>query len=114
VLLWRGPLLGGQVHARFVLSLLEGSLSVRARIGHILEPGPTYGNLKIHKLVRERAHFIVEAELVFAALVRGEDKVALPLFLAVHHHLAPWPGDLVVNIEGAARLYLIEKSQYRL
>jgi hypothetical protein len=39
----------------------------------------TDSNLKVNKLLGERAHLVVEAELVFADLVCREDKVSLSL-----------------------------------
>jgi hypothetical protein len=67
----------------------------------------TNRNLKVHKLLGEGAHLIIEAELVFANLVRCEDEIALPLLLPVHDDFVVGAGNLVVHIKGAARLYLV-------
>lgn len=67
----------------------------------------TNRNLEVHHLVREGAHLIVEAELVFSDLVRSEDEIALPFLLSVQDALASGPSDFVIDIEGAARLHLI-------
>jgi hypothetical protein len=44
-------------------------------------------NVKVDKLVGERAHVILEAKGVFADCVGGEDKVTLALALAVNENL---------------------------
>lgn len=43
-----------------------------------------YGNLKVYDFVRESRDGVVEAESVLSKLRGGEDKVSLPLFLAIH------------------------------
>jgi hypothetical protein len=61
-----------------------------------------YRNFKVNKLVGKRAHLVVEAEFVFATVVRREDEVALPLLLPIHNDLAARARHLIVNVEGAA------------
>jgi hypothetical protein len=68
--------------------------------------GRTYGDLEIHKLLGPGAHLVVEAEAVFAHVSRREHKVALLLLLALHDDAFLWPDNLVVDVEGAARLDL--------
>ena len=62
----------------------------------------TNGNLKVDKLLRVSAHFVVEAKFVVADLVSREDEVALTLLFPVQNDLIPWTGDIVVYIEGTA------------
>lgn len=66
----------------------------------------TYGNLKVHHLLGECRHLVVEAELVFADALGCEDEVALALLVAVQDDLAAGRGHGEVNIEGAAGLDL--------
>jgi hypothetical protein len=47
----------------------------------------TYSNLEVHHLLCKSAHLVVEAEPVFADIVRREDKVALSLLCAVEDDL---------------------------
>jgi hypothetical protein len=68
--------------------------------------GGTYGNLKIHQLVRKGRHLVVEAESEFANVIRREDEIALSLFLALHDDTLARTDNRVVNIEGTARLDL--------
>lgn len=42
-----------------------------------------YGDFEVYHFLGEGAHFVVEAEFVFACVVGGEDKVTLALFGAV-------------------------------
>ncbi len=63
-------------------------------------------NLKVDKLLGVGAHLVVEAELVLAGVPRREDKVALPLLLAVHDVPPIGARDAVVDVEGAAGLHL--------
>ena len=65
-----------------------------------------YGNLKVNHLLRVCAHVVVEAELVLADLVGGEDKVALALLLALHDGLGAGASHIIVDIERAAGLNL--------
>ena len=46
----------------------------------------THCNLKVHSLVGESRHRVVEAESVLSDLRGCENKVALSLFLALHYH----------------------------
>jgi hypothetical protein len=66
----------------------------------------TYGDFKIHHLLRKRAHFIVEAKAILAGVIRREDKVALALFCAVEDDFVRGADDAVVDVEGAAGLDL--------
>ena len=59
-------------------------------------------NLEVDEFLGERAHLVVEAELVLARHSRGEDKVSLPLLLSLQNYLAEWPSHLIVDIERTA------------
>jgi len=69
-----------------------------------------YSNLKIHRLLRDRAHLIVKAETVFPDLVGGENKVALSLLFAFEDDAVARADDAVVDVEGASYLYLRSKK----
>lgn len=62
----------------------------------------THRNLEVDELVGDGAHLVVEAKLVVADLVAGEDKVALTLLLALGDDLPRRGVDLEVNIERAS------------
>jgi hypothetical protein len=71
--------------------------------------GTSYGNLKVHKLLGERAHLVVEAEAVLAHLVGREDEIALALLHPVEDDLlrpaiGPGAHHGVINVERAAGL----------
>lgn len=66
----------------------------------------TYRNLKIYHLLRKSRHLIVKAEPVLANGLSGEDEIALPLLLPVDNYLLTRADDRVIDVEGAARLYL--------
>jgi len=66
----------------------------------------TYSYLEIHSLIRYRTHPVVETKSILADIVRGEDEIALTLFLAVDDGLVARPDHAVVDVEGAAGLYL--------
>jgi hypothetical protein len=66
----------------------------------------SYGNLKVHHLLGECRHLVVEAELVLANALRCEDEVALALLGTVQDDLAAGRGHGEVDIEGAAGLDL--------
>lgn len=68
--------------------------------------GHTYSDLEIHKLLRERAHLVIEAESILSRLQRREHEVALALLLAVQDDLVVRARHLVVDIEGASCLDL--------
>ena len=69
--------------------------------------GATYRDLKVDDLLRERRDLVVEAEAVFAQLLRREHKVALALLFALQDDaVLGAPGDLIVDVEGAAGLDL--------
>lgn len=68
--------------------------------------GSTYRNLKIHHLLREGAHLIVEAELVLPDLVRREHEVTLSLFCPIQYNLLAGAYHRVVDVERAAGLDL--------
>lgn len=65
-----------------------------------------YRDLEIHHLLRKGAHLVVEAEAVLALVVGREDEVTLSLFGAVQDYPVAGAGNCVVDVEGAARLYL--------
>lgn len=69
----------------------------------------TYRNLKIHKLLRKRRHFIAEAEAILANALRGKHEIALALLCSIQNDLFEGTGDQVVNVERAARLDLHDK-----
>jgi hypothetical protein len=83
-LFWGGSLLRGQLGAGLVLD----------------------GNLKVDILLGKGAHLVVKAERVVTNHVGREDKVALPLLLAVHDDLAIGTLNNVVDIERTSRLDL--------
>jgi hypothetical protein len=59
----------------------------------------TYSNLKVHHLLGEGAHLIVEAEPVFSRIVRGEHEIALSLLRSIHDDLVRRSDNRVVDIE---------------
>jgi hypothetical protein len=74
------------------------------------QQGKTYGNLKIHHLLRKCAHLVVETEFVLSNIVCGEDEVALTFLCTIENDLVSRTGDFVVDIERTARLYLFAYS----
>jgi len=70
----------------------------------------TYSDLEIHRLIRYRTHPVIETERILAHIVRGEDEVALPFFLTVDDGLVSRAYYAVVDVEGAAGLYLIMRG----
>lgn len=66
----------------------------------------THSDLKVHKLVRKRAHLVVQAELVITRLQRCEHKVALALLFPVQNDLPVGTRHLIIDIEGASSLNL--------
>ena len=64
-------------------------------------------DLEVDVLVREGGHGVGEAEGVGAHRLRGEDVVALPLFLAREDLSVVRVEDGVVDVEGAAGLDLV-------
>jgi len=77
-------------------------------------PTTTYGDLEVHHLVRERRHFIVEAESVLARVLRSEDEITLSFFLSFHYFLVIWSIYRVIDIERAAGLDLKMSEQAEL
>lgn len=67
---------------------------------------PPYRNLKIHIFIRDRAHLIIEAELVLANLIGRKHKVPLSFGLSIEDDLVVWTGDYVADVKGAAGLDL--------
>ena len=65
-----------------------------------------YSNLEVHKLLRECAHLVIEAESVFSRLARSEDEVTLTLLFTIHDDLVPRSRDLVIDIERSSCLDL--------
>ena len=70
------------------------------------EGGRTDGDFEIHHLLRERAHLVVETEPVFPRICGGEHEIALSLLLVFHDYLFVRAHHAVVDVEGAAGLYL--------
>lgn len=68
-----------------------------------------YSYLKIHHLLRKRAHLIIEAEPIFTSLLCRKHRIDLSLVRVFHDDFSIRPVDIVVNIKGAARLHLREK-----
>jgi hypothetical protein len=66
----------------------------------------TYSNLKVHHLLGERAHFIVEAEPVLSRIVRRKHEIALSLLCSIEYNLVRGSDHRVVHIERAAGLHL--------
>lgn len=66
----------------------------------------TYGNLKVHHLLRKGAHLVVEAEAVFANIVCGEYKVTLALLCAIENESVSGADDGIIDIERTTGLYL--------
>lgn len=69
-----------------------------------------YRNFKVHHLICKGRHLIVEAEAVLAGVLRRKDEVSLAFFLPFHDFLVIRTIYRIVDVEGAARLYL--KSQH--
>lgn len=67
---------------------------------------PAYGNFKVDKLLRKRAHLVVEAEAVDPRIIRRKHKVALALLLPRHNHSPIGPHGFIVHVERAAGLDL--------
>lgn len=68
-----------------------------------------YGYLEVDCFVGESGDGVVEAEAVFAHFCRGEDEVALSLFLAVHDYAVfawffAWAVDYVVDCDFVSML----------
>lgn len=76
--------------------------------------GPSYRDLKVHHLVGERAHLVAETKLVLAHLLCGKDIVSLSLFDTRQDLLVSRSVDFVVDIEGAARLDLMQAVSIKL
>lgn len=68
--------------------------------------GTTYSDFEIHHLLRERRHFIVEAEPVLSNIIRREHEVALAFLCPIKYNLLRGSIHNVVDIEGAAGLDL--------
>ena len=66
----------------------------------------TYCDLKVDELLCPGTHLIVEAEAIFAHIIRREHKVTLFFLLALHDGAFLRSNDFIVHIEGATRLYL--------
>jgi hypothetical protein len=70
----------------------------------------TYRNLKIHKLVRERAHLVVKAKPILPRLRSREDKIPLSLFLPIHNDIVPRSENIEIDIKGATCLNLFPQN----
>ena len=68
--------------------------------------GEPYSDFKINHLLGKSTHIIIEAEAVFACLLRCKHKISLAFFLGVHNDLVTGAHDAVVDVEGTARLDL--------
>ena len=66
----------------------------------------TDGDFEIHHLLRERAHLVVETETVFPRICGREHEITLSLLLVFHDYLLVRAHHAVVDVEGAAGLYL--------
>ena len=66
----------------------------------------TYRNLKVHHLLRKRAHLIIKAKSILAHIIRREDKVALSLFRVSQDNPVIGSHDFIVDLKLAARLNL--------
>lgn len=88
-------------------------VSIRSHASCRRDLEDAHRNLEVDEFLRKCTHFIVEAELVFANLVCGEDKVSLPLLLAVHDILAVRSSNLIIDIEGTAGLHLATHSKHK-
>lgn len=69
-------------------------------------PPESYRNLKIHCLLRKRAHIIIETKPIFALLFSREDKIPLALFGRFHDDLAIRGDHAVIEVKGPAGLDL--------
>jgi hypothetical protein len=67
-----------------------------------------YSDFEVDKLLRECAHLVIEAKSVFSSFTRGEDEVSLSLLFPIHDDLVRWSHNLVIDIEGASCLNLLE------
>ena len=65
-----------------------------------------YRDLKVHYLICERAHFVIEAESIFSRLFCRENRVHLPLKSVAHDLLLIGSSDFIINVEAASRLDL--------
>ena len=79
------------------LTRLRGWVSSRFALNH---------DVKVDEFLGEGGHVVLEAELVFADMVRREHVVALPLALANEHDLAVRVLDLEVDVERPSGLHL--------
>lgn len=70
-----------------------------------------YRNFEVNHLLGKSAHIIIEAEPVFARLLRRKHKISLAFLLGVHNDLVPGAHNAVVDIEGTARLDLDSPNQ---
>jgi hypothetical protein len=68
--------------------------------------GFPYRDLEIDHLLCESRHLVVEAEAVFAFVVRREDEIALALLRPVQYRLLIGAYDGEVDIKGASGLDL--------
>lgn len=61
-----------------------------------------YSDFKIHHLLGDGGHVIVETERVFFSIIRRKHVIPLTLLLAFEDHLVVWTRHFEVDIEGAA------------
>jgi len=74
--------------------------------------GVLYSDLKIHNLLRKRAHLIVKAKTVLSHVISCKHKVALSLSLPLHDRSFVWPDDLIIDIESSTGLDLYAYFSY--
>ena len=110
----RAGLLWEESRFGFVFDLHYPSLSARMFLGSSVKPRrQTYSNLKVHHLIRECRHLVVEAYPVLARILRRKDKVSLSFFFSTHDLLVIRSHHLVIDVKGAARLNLYARVSSR-
>lgn len=70
-----------------------------------------YSDFEVNHFLGKSAHIIIEAEPVFARLLRRKYKIPLAFLLGVHDDLVAGAHNAVVDIEGTARLDLNSPNQ---
>lgn len=62
----------------------------------------TNRDLKIHRLLRERTHIIIQAKAIFPRILRSEDKIALPFLGGFENGTAVGAHDGVIDVKRTA------------